>query len=55
MQEETKRLAGVLIGIHRRQRLKEDPTGGWTQDQFILDEAGEAICSRMTLGFYTRA
>ena len=30
-------------------RQKEDPTGGWTQDQFILDEAGEAICSRMTL------
>ncbi len=49
MQEETRRLAGVLIGIHRRQRLKEDPAGGWTQDQFILDEAGEAICSRMTL------
>ena len=49
MQEETKRVAGVLIGIHRRQRLMEDPAGGWTQDQFILDETGEAICSRMTL------
>lgn len=31
MQEETRRTAGVLIGIHRRQRLKEDPAGGWTQ------------------------
>ena len=29
MQEETKRVAGVLIGIHRRQRLMEDPAGGW--------------------------
>ena len=44
MQEETKRLAGVLIGIHRRQRLKEDPAGGWTQDQFILDEAAVGAC-----------
>ena len=50
MQEEAKRKAGLLIGIHRRRRLKEDPGGGWTQDQFILDAlTGEAICSRMTL------
>ena len=50
MQEEAKRKAGLLIGIHRRRRFKEDPGGGWTQDQFILDAlTGEAICSRMTL------
>ena len=50
MQEEAKQKAGLLLGIHRRRRLKEDPGGGWTQDQFILDAlTGEAICSRMTL------
>lgn len=50
MQETDRKQAGLLIGLHRRERLRTDPAGGWTQDQFILEpQTHQPVCSRMTL------